>query len=98
MAGAAARIGNPFSFEVVPEYIYNDPVRLISLRQFVDPSFLYEWLHLAGYDEDSLTIGFKVLLAPLWLCTKDGVLVALAGRIIVGAVLCYALVRLARSL
>jgi len=34
--------------------------RLISLRQFLDPSFPGpDWLQAAGYDEDRLTIGFK---------------------------------------
>ena len=83
----------------VPEYLPNEAVRLVSLRQFIDPSFLsQEWLHLAGYDEDRLTFGFKLLFAPLWLCTSQGVLIALLGRLVVWAILFYSILRLARAL
>ncbi len=85
--------------QFIPEYLPNESVRLTSLRQFAYPSFLsHEWLHIAGYNEDSLTIGFKALLAPLWFCTKDGILVAMAGRVIAGTVVFYAIIRLARAL
>lgn len=83
----------------VPEYQTNEPGRLISMRQFSDPSFpAPDWLQRAGYDEDRLTIGFKALLAPLWIATKNPIVVALAGRFIVWTFLLYALMRLTRAL
>lgn len=83
----------------VPEYQANEPGRLVSMRQFFDPSFpAPDWLQVAGYDEDRLTVGFVALLSPLWLATKDPILVALAGRLIVWTLLLYALVRLARAM
>jgi hypothetical protein len=83
----------------VPEYQPNEPGRVVSMRQFLDPSFpAPDWLQVAGYDEDRLTIGFKALLAPLWVATKNPIYVALAGRLVVWAFLLSALVRLVRAM
>lgn len=83
----------------VPKYQPNEPVRLVSMRQLLDPSFpAPDWLQRAGYDEDQLTIGFKALLGPLWLATKDPILVALVGRLVVWGFLLFAFVRLARAM
>src|ERR1700761_7569468 len=85
--------------DFIPKYLTDDPVRLVSVRRVFDPSFLsHEWLQLAGYDEDRLTILFKLLFAPLWLWLKNGILFALSTRLIVWAIVLYAIVRLARAI
>ena len=85
--------------DFVPQYLTDEPVRMVSLRRVFDHSFLsQEWLQLAGYDEDSLSILFKAVLAPLWLCLKSGLLVAMSARLIVWAIVLYAVVRLARAM
>ena len=85
--------------DFVPKYLTDEPVRIVSLRRVFDHSFLsQEWLQRAGYDEDSLSILFKVLLAPLWLWLKSGILVAMSARLIVWAIVLYAIVRLARAM
>ncbi|MCU1321255.1 MAG: hypothetical protein JWM43_904 [Acidobacteriaceae bacterium] len=83
----------------IPQYLTDEPVRLVSLKRVFDHSFLsQEWLQLVGYDEDSLSILFKSVLAPLWLWLKSGILVAMSARLIVWAVVFYAIVRLARAM
>jgi hypothetical protein len=83
----------------IPKYIANDATRLVSLRLFYDPSFIsHDWLLLAHYDEDRLTILFRAIFAPLWLFTKNGVVIALIARACVWTLLLYAIVRLAKSL
>jgi hypothetical protein len=83
----------------IPQLQPNEPGRLISMRQVLDPSFpAPDWLQVAGYDEDRLTIAFKVLLSPLWLVTHDPILVALMGRIIVWVLLLWSFVTLARAM
>jgi len=84
---------------LIPEFQPNEPGRLISMRQVLDSTFpAPDWLQMAGYDEDRLTIGFKALLSPLWFVTHDPILVALIGRIIVWALLLWSLVSLARAM
>ncbi len=85
--------------DLIPVYLTDDPVRLVSLKRVVDPSFLsHEWLQLAKYDEDRLTILFKFIFAPLWILLKSAILVALSARIIVWLLLLYAIIRLARAM
>jgi hypothetical protein len=83
----------------IPQYLTDEPVRMVSLRRVFDHSFLsQEWLQLVGYDEDSLSILFKSALAPLWLWMKSGILVAMSARLIVWGIVFYAIVRLARAM
>jgi hypothetical protein len=83
----------------IPEFQPNEPGRVISMRQFLDPSFpAPDWLQVAGYDEDRLTIGFKALLSPLWILTSNAIVVALFGRVIVWVLLLWSLVTLARAM
>jgi hypothetical protein len=83
----------------IPQYLTDEPVRMVSLRRVFDHSFLsQEWLQLAGYDEDSLSMLFKSVLAPLWLWLKSGILVAMSARLIVWGIVFYAIIRLARAM
>lgn len=85
--------------DFIPKYLTDDPVRVVSIRRVFDPSFLsHEWLQLAGYDEDRLTILFKILFAPLWLLFRQGIPVALCARVIVWVIVFAAMVRLARAI
>lgn len=84
---------------LLPEVTNNEPVRLTSLEQVFHPGFLsHEWLHLAGYNEDSLTFGFKILFAPIWFAGGQGIWAAMLCRVVAWAILFYALARLARAL
>jgi len=85
--------------EFIPEYIANDAVRLVSSRLLYDPSFLsHDWLLLAHYDEDRLTILFRAVFAPLWFVTKNGIIIAVLARACVWTFLSYAIVRLAKAM
>jgi hypothetical protein len=85
--------------DFIPKYLANDATRLVSLRLFYDPSFIsHDWLLLAHYDEDRLTILFRAIFAPLWFLTKDGIIIALIARACVWIFLLYVIVRLAKAL
>jgi hypothetical protein len=85
--------------DFIPQYIANDAVRLVSSRLLYDPSFLsHDWLLLAHYDEDRLTILFRALFAPLWFVTKNGIVVAIIARACVWTFVSYAIVRLAKAM
>jgi hypothetical protein len=85
--------------EFIPEYIANDAVRLVSSRLLYDPSFLsHDWLLLAHYDEDRLTILFRAFFAPLWFVTKNGIIIAVIARACVWTFLSCAIVRLAKAM
>lgn len=85
--------------DFIPKYLANDAVRLVSLRLLYEPSFIsHDWLLLAHYDEDRLTILFRAIFAPLWFVTHDGIVIALISRACVWIFLIYAIVRLAKAL
>jgi hypothetical protein len=81
-----------------PDFLDNEAGKLIEARRMLEPAFLgHDWLQAAS-GEDVLYRAFSALIAPLWLLLKNAILVALAGRLLLWALLLYALVRLARTL
>jgi hypothetical protein len=85
--------------DFIPQYIANDAVRLVSSRLLYDPSFLsHDWLLLAHYDEDRLTILFRAFFAPLWFLTKNGIVIAIVARAFVWTFVSFAIVRLAKAM
>ena len=81
-----------------PNFLDNEAGKLIEARRILQPAFLgHDWLQ-AGSSEDVLYRAFSSLIAPLWWVFKDAILVALAGRLLIWALLLYALLRLARAL
>lgn len=85
--------------DFIPKYIANDATRLVSLRLLYEPSFIsHDWLLLAHYDEDRLTILFRAIFAPLWFFTHDGIVIALIARACIWTFLLWSIVRLAKAL
>ncbi len=81
-----------------PVLVGNEAGKLLAARRILEPAFLgRDWLQAASGD-DVLYSAFSALVAPLWLLLKDAILVVLVGRLLVWALLFYALARLARTL
>jgi hypothetical protein len=81
-----------------PGLLENEAGKLIEARRIIEPAFLgNDWLQIASR-EDVLYGLFSALVAPLWVALKSAILVALVGRLLIWAVLFYALLRLARAL
>jgi hypothetical protein len=81
-----------------PDFLDNEAGKLIEARRMIEPAFLsHDWLQ-GGSSEDILYRAFSFLIAPLWLLLKNAILVAMAGRLLIWALLLYALLRLARTL
>jgi hypothetical protein len=81
-----------------PDLLGNEAGKLIAARRIFEPAFLSsDWLQSAP-GEDVLYEAFSALVAPLWLLLKDAILVVLVGRLLIWALLLYALLRLARAL
>ena len=81
-----------------PHLLDNEAGKLIEARRMIEPAFLgNDWLQMASR-EDVLYGVFSALVAPLWVLLKNAILVALVGRLLIWAVLLYALLRLARAM
>jgi len=81
-----------------PDFLDNEAGKLIEARRMLEPAFLaHDWLQ-SGSSEDIVYRAFSALIAPLWWVLKDAILVALVGRLLLWALLLYALLRLARAL
>jgi hypothetical protein len=81
-----------------PDFLDNEAGKLIEARRIFEPAFLsHDWLQ-AGSSEDILYRAVSLLIAPLWFLLKNAILVAMAGRVLIWALLLYALLRLARTL
>jgi uncharacterized protein DUF6798 len=86
------------AFYFYPAFLDNEAGKLIEARRILEPAFLgRDWLQAAS-GEDVLYRAFSSLIAPLWLLFRNAILVALTGRLLIWALLLYALVRLARAL
>ena len=81
-----------------PDLLDNEAGKLIEARRLIEPAFLgNDWLQIASR-EDVLYGLFSALVAPLWMVLKNAVLVAMVGRLLIWAVLLYAVLRLARAM
>ena len=83
----------------VPQFQDNEAGKLLSGRQILDPTFLNrDWAVAQGHGDNVYDIVFAVLLAPLWLWLRNGILVALAARLLCWGAMLGALVKLTRTL
>jgi hypothetical protein len=83
----------------VPQLQKNEAGKLVSGRQILDPTFLSrDWAVAQGHGDNVYDIVFAVLLAPLWLWLRNGILVALAARLLCWGAMLGALVKLSRTL
>jgi hypothetical protein len=81
-----------------PALLDNEAGKLIEARRMIEPAFLgNDWLQMASR-EDVLYGVFSALVAPFWVLLKNAILVALVGRLLIWALLLYALLRLARAM
>lgn len=83
----------------VPSFEENEADRLLPGRRLIDPSFLkQDWIAGHGPTGPELTLLFSTVLAPLWLCLKEPLAVALAGRLLQWGLLLYALAKFAKEI
>jgi len=83
----------------LPSLHSNEAGKLISARQVLDPAFLgRDWVAAPGRGDNVFDSVFALLVAPLWLCMRNSLMVALAARLVCWGILLAALVRLARTL
>lgn len=83
----------------LPQLLENEAGKLVCARQILDPSFLSrDWVQARGFGDSVLDPAFAALIAPLWLWLRNGILVALAARLLCWGILLFALVKLARTL
>jgi len=83
----------------LPQLQENEAGKLVSTRQILDLTFLCrDWAVAKGHGDNVFDGVFAALIAPLWLWLRNGILVALAARLLCWAALLGALVKLSRTL
>jgi hypothetical protein len=83
----------------LPQLLDNEAGKLVSTRQVFEPSFLSrDWAVARGSGDSVFDLPFALLIAPLWLCLRNCIFVALAARLLCWTFLLAALVKLSRTL
>lgn len=83
----------------VPAFHVNEAGKLISVRQLVEPEFLsHDWAVAKGHGDNIFDFAFAVILAPLWLCLRNMMWVAMVARVLFWIAFLLIIIKLGRRL
>ena len=82
-----------------PAFHVNEGGKLISVRQLVEPGFLsQDWVVAKGHGDNIFDFAFSAVMAPLWLCLHNMLLVAMVARVLFWSAFLLILVKLEKRL